>query len=223
MELTPETLVALYQSVPDPPPLRGLRGVDWSAVRHAHGPATDTPALLRALMSDNKRHRRFACQLLFETIWHQGNIYTATVPAIPFLYNLLETDGPHDKGAIAHLIATIANGEPSFAMCEGNPQETAQWEAILRNVGRSLRDEMAAGRMAAEDVRRAVSDRLDVLYPYLRDPEPEMRRSVAVAIGRFPAIATRLLPNLDAAQRDETDKYARAALEEIIRQTKRPT
>jgi hypothetical protein len=174
-------------------------------------------------MSDNKRHRRFACQLLFETIWHQGNIYTATVPAIPFLYNLLETDGPHDKGAIAHLIATIANGEPSFAMCEGNPQETAQWETILRNAGRSLRDEMAAGRMAAEDVRRAVSDRLDVLYPYLRDPEPEMRRSVAVAIGRFPDIATRLLPDLEAAQRDETDKYARAALEEIIRQTKRPT
>jgi NAD-dependent oxidoreductase involved in siderophore biosynthesis len=165
MEVTPAKLVALYESAPDPPPLHGLPSVDWSAVGHAHGPATDTPALLRALMSADEDHREFACELLFETIWHQGNIYAATATAVPFLYNLLEADGPHDKQAIAHLVATIADGEPSFAMCDGNPEEAALWEGILRNVGRSLRDEMAAGRIVAEDVRRAVASRLDVLYP----------------------------------------------------------
>lgn len=223
MWLTPEKLVALYESAPDPPPLHGLREVHWAAVSHAHGPANDTPALLRALMSHDRDHRTFACQLLFETIWHQGNIYSASITAVPFLYNLLDADGPHDKQMIALLIATIADGEPSFAMCEGNPEATARWEDILRNVGRSLRDEMVAGRIVAKDVRRAVARRLELLYPYLRDTDPVIRHSVAVAVGRFPDVATRLLPDLEAAHRDETDEYARAALEEVIRRNRRST
>ena len=35
--LVADTLVAMYESAPDPPSLHGLREVDWSALRHAHG------------------------------------------------------------------------------------------------------------------------------------------------------------------------------------------
>jgi len=99
--MTPDDLVALYRSPHSAPPLLALAGleeVDWSAVSDAYGPATDVPALLRALVSGNLDHREFACRLLHQTIWHPGKVYSATAAAIPSLYNLLEADGPQDTG-----------------------------------------------------------------------------------------------------------------------------
>jgi hypothetical protein len=83
--MTPDDLVAMYQSASDPSSLHRLRTVDWSAVSHAYGPATDVPALLRAFVSDVPDHRDFACQLLFQTIWHQGTVYEATATVVPIL------------------------------------------------------------------------------------------------------------------------------------------
>jgi hypothetical protein len=52
--------------------------------------------------------------------------------------------------------------------------------------------------------RLAVAQQLDLLYPYLRDPEPEIRRSVAAAVGHYLAIVARLLPDLQDALFGET-------------------
>jgi hypothetical protein len=52
--------------------------------------------------------------------------------------------------------------------------------------------------------------------PDLRDPEPYIRAMVAVAIGRYPEVAARLLPDLEAAHRDEPDESARETLREVI-------
>lgn len=217
--LTPDVLISYYETVDpafDPPPLRDLKSVDWSSLTHAHGKATDVPALLRALMSDEPDHRDFALQLLCETIWHQGDIYEATAATVPFLYNLLEADGPHDKASIAHLLAMIADGLPPFARCEGNPKEMERWQSILSKKGRSLEVEMARGRKYTEEVRRRLVSQFDLLYPFLRHSDPEVRRSVAVAVGHFPEVAARVLPDLEAALRDESDKYVREALQEVI-------
>src|SRR5262249_37515231 len=153
------------------PPLLALAGLDqldWSAVRDAYGPATDTPALLRALVSVNPDHREFASELLHQTIWHQGNVYSATAAAIPYLYNLLEADGPQDKKAIAGLLALIADGQPSFAHCETDPKAAAQWRVILEKDGRSLDAEIAAGRVVTEEIRRQLARRPDLLSFCLR-------------------------------------------------------
>lgn len=66
--------------------------------------------------------------------------------------------------------------------------------------------------------RLAVAKQLDLLYPYLRDPV--IRQSVAAAVGRYPAIVARLLPDLEAALCDEPDEYAREALQKIVEQAK---
>src|SRR5438270_5333646 len=150
--MTVDDLIALYRSPYSAPPMLALAGldeVDWLAVSDAYGPAADIPALFRALVSGNPDHREFACLLLHQTIWHQGNIYSATAVAIPFLYNLLEAEGPHDKEAIAGLIAAIADGQPSFLHCETDPQAAAQWHAILDKAGRSLDAEIAEGHKVA--------------------------------------------------------------------------
>jgi hypothetical protein len=164
--MTGDDLMALYRSPYSAPPMLALAGLDevgWSAVSDAYGPATDIPALLRALVSGDPDHREFACQLLHQTIWHQGNVYSATAAAIPFLYNLLEADSAHDKEAIAGLIAAIADGQPSFLHCETDPQAAAQWRAILDKSGRSLDVEIAEGHKVAEAIRRQLARRPDLL------------------------------------------------------------
>jgi hypothetical protein len=74
-----------HYSTPDPPALAGLGAVDWSAVEHAHGPATDVPALLCAAVSHDPDHRGFAWPLLCETVWHQGTVYPASATVVPLL------------------------------------------------------------------------------------------------------------------------------------------
>jgi HEAT repeat protein len=64
--------------------------------------------------------------------------------------------------------------------------------------------------------RRAVARRLDLLYPYLRDPEPEIRYAVAIALGHFPEAVARLLPDLNEALRDEPDEDVSKTLRGII-------
>jgi hypothetical protein len=173
--MTVDDLIAQYRSPSSAPPIlahAGLEEVDWSAVSDAYGPATDIPALLRAAVSGNPDHREFAYELLHQTIWHQGNVYSATATAIPFLYNLLEADGPHDKEAIAGLIAAIADGQPSFLHCETDPQAEAQWRAILAKSGRSLDAEIAEGHKVAEAIRRQLARRPDLLA-FCLQPRPD--------------------------------------------------
>lgn len=177
--MTVDDLLAQYRSPTSVPPVRALAGldqVDWSAVSHAHGPATDVPALLRAAVSDNPEHRQFAYELLYETIWHQGNVYSATATAIPFLYALIEEDGPHDKEAIAGLIAVIAAGQPPFLHCVTDSEAEAEWRAILSKSGRPLDAEIAEGHRVAEAIRQQLDRRPDLLALCLQlraDDEPE--------------------------------------------------
>ena len=66
----------------------GLDQVDWSHLRHAYGPAEDVPALLRDLASPVEETAAAAEQELWSSIVHQGTVYAATAPAVPFLARL---------------------------------------------------------------------------------------------------------------------------------------
>ncbi len=215
--MTPDDLVEKYQSAPDPPALAGLSGADWSAVEHAHGPATDVPALLRAAVSDDSDDREFAWQLLFGTVWHQGTVYSASAVVVPYLYQLLEADGVPDRSSAAVLLASIADGHSYHACHTKTPEDVAVYERIAAKSGSTLATELARELTEVAEARRAVGIRLDLLYPYLRAPEPEVRASVAAAVGCFPEFVTRLLPDLKAALADEPDKYVQATLRKISR------
>lgn len=69
----------------DPSVLAGLDDVAWDALEHAYGPATDVPEVLRALVSGDDELADEAMYELFGNIWHQGSVYPATIPAVPFL------------------------------------------------------------------------------------------------------------------------------------------
>lgn len=217
--MTSDEFAEMYRSPDSVPPvsaLDGLDDVDWSSLRDAYGPATNVPAYIRAMASTEPTHRSCAMQILFQTIWHQGTIYSASASAIPFLVKLMEAEGPHDKVDVAFLLANLVDGRPSFFRCENNPEEVAKWRKILEKEDRSLDEEMMAGRVVHADIREQVSRHLDLLYPYLGDKNPEVRQSIAVAIGYYPEIVSRVLPDLTAVLEDEPDQYVRETLQQII-------
>lgn len=55
---------------------------DWAKLQHAYGPASDVPALLEQLSPDPESD-------IWEELWmricHQGTVYSASFPALPFL------------------------------------------------------------------------------------------------------------------------------------------
>jgi hypothetical protein len=177
------------------PMLEGLDRVDWASLEHAYGPADDVPGQLRALLSSDRRVRENALHELFGNIWHQGTVYPASAAAVPFLYELLTAPGVPDRTGIALLLASIAGGAGYMEVHgDGDDDERAREAA-----------EVAA-------VRRAVSAGLRHLLPYLTDGEPEMRMSIAEALGNYPEHAEWSLPAVEAALETETEDEVLEAL-----------
>jgi hypothetical protein len=87
--------------------LHGIEELDWAALRHAYGPATDVPQLLRALTSDDKSERKSAWYELYGNLWHQGSIYEATFYVVPFLIKLLRVERVADKAEILVYLANL--------------------------------------------------------------------------------------------------------------------
>lgn len=196
--------------------LDALDALDWGALRGCYRTAEEVPVFLRALLSPSADEREWAHEELLSAIWHQGTVYDVSAPVVPFLYELLEADGVPDKWPIADLISTLADSHTSAEVDVGAPEEIAQWRAVVTPDGKTFSLELARepGHVAA--VRRAVRARLELLYPCLRDPDDAIRGAVVRAVGCFPELAARLLPDLEAALQEESDDYQRAVLEDVI-------
>jgi hypothetical protein len=191
-----------------------LNEVDWSSLRHAYGPATDVPGLLRALLSASADERKHAIGQLFGNIWHQGTIYPATAAAVPWLYELLSEPVVEAKSELALLLASIAVGRGYWEV------HATVVDALKQSRGvqpEQRVDTLAQEKAATEAARRAISAQLPLLIAYLRDDEPELREAVAEALGQYPAHVMETLPALESALVVEKNEEVRAALEESIR------
>ena len=67
----------------------GLDEIRWDELTHAYGNASDVPGLLRQLAASDPATVSPALGALFGNIWHQGTVYQATAPAVPFLLELV--------------------------------------------------------------------------------------------------------------------------------------
>ena len=114
--------------------LTGLDEIDWAALEHAYGPAEDVPGLLRALASGNAEAAKAALYELWGTIWHQGSVYPATVPAVPFLARIATAGGSASPAAeVLHLLGSIAeSSDPRSGAKPGTIHEavTACYDVI---------------------------------------------------------------------------------------------
>ncbi|WP_426512071.1 hypothetical protein ACPPVO_16485 [Dactylosporangium sp. McL0621] len=183
--------------------LTELDAVDWPDLSHAYGEADDVPDLLRRLATGDAE----ALHALYGNIWHQGTVYEATAPAVPFLIEVL--DAPEaDTAGVLHLLASIARGSSYLDVHErllpaaeqGTAEVTAQIARELAWVT-AAHIAVAAGRPAylrllsagaAEDTRAtaayvlaAVDDAADTAA--LRDcatadPSPVVRAAAILAL-----------------------------------------
>lgn len=199
--------------------LEGLDAIDWRSLRHAHGPAADVPRLLRSLASEDADPWMEAGADLYETIWHQGTVYTASAAAVPFLFELLGHGGGPDPGrpvspagCAASLVCSIATGEGSVRYGVRVDGEDAMRTRLAR-LGRSLEEAISEERAVTEAIQRGVSAGLRRLLPFVSYGEG-LGPLVADTLGGFPEHAEWLVPAIDAALAAETDGQVRKALAE---------
>jgi HEAT repeat protein len=191
--LSPEQLVAKYNDIQDASQkevLAGLEAIDWHSLKHAYGQASDVPALLYALLSEDEYDRAFAFSLLSETIQHQGSVYDASAYAVPFLFQMLQSPITPDKASVACLLSSLVHGTPGT-----NKEPKFQW---------------------VNATRKAVEKGLHLLYPFLEYPDPEVRFFIAIALPFYPAHSQEIIPLLEKALKSESDKFTKAAIQEAI-------
>ena len=90
--------------------LEDLDRVPWKDLTHAYGSAADVPRLIRAVISADEAERRKAWRELYGNLWHQGTIYEATAPAVPFFIELAHNPSVPERDWILGYLINLAEG-----------------------------------------------------------------------------------------------------------------
>lgn len=121
--------------------LVGLDAVEWSNLRHAYGTAEDVPELLREVAFGDDAARHGTITRLCGTIWHQGDVYEATAPAVPFLVEIIvarDVIAEDTRASIGLLLTEIALDDPlldvKFSQSAEQVEQERQWRDAARQV-----------------------------------------------------------------------------------------
>ena len=164
-----------------------LDRIDWGRLEHAYGSAKDVPGLIRDLTARSRKRRERALYELFGNIHHQGTVYSATAPAVPFLAELVrseETDA-RVRVELTWLLEAIAGG--SSYLDAHRPLIEQDGETVDE-------DDLAQELEWVRAAREAVGAELPSLAPLISAGGEELSLSVAILAARFPDEAERTLP-----------------------------
>lgn len=188
--------------------LEGLDEIRWDELAHAYGDAADVPELLRQLAASDPATATAAVGALFGNICHQGTVYQATAPAVPFLLELVADPAVHRRDGLLHLLAEIATGSPVY----GDGQSDDPW---TRPSWRPTGDTQEGREQAGAWVRaaqQAVTVGVPVVLDSLDDPDVELRRMVPYTLAACGDRAGEILPALVARLPREPDPAAKASI-----------
>jgi hypothetical protein len=176
-----------------------LDEVQWHALSHAYGPAEDVPELIRALYQDDEETADEAIYELCGTIHHQGTVYPASAPAVPFLAHAVrhapgkrdellmllavladhdpeDVEAPHWPGSsVAAICAELCRVLPDLLPCLGDTERGVR-RAALRVVA-------AVAELLPADLRAPVVTQLERLHD--TDPVPAVRADAMTVLARF--------------------------------------
>ncbi|MFK0170546.1 hypothetical protein ACIQU5_17210 [Streptomyces sp. NPDC090306] len=176
-----------------------LDRVQWHALTHAYGPAEDVPELISALYQDDEEAVDEAIYELYGNIHHQGSVYPASAPAVPFLAHAVR-HARFKRAELLMLLAILADHDPEAvdpphwqdtsvgavctALCQELPELLCCLDDTERGVRRAaLRVVAAVAELLPEDRRAEVVARLDEIYA--NDPVPAVRADAVVVLARF--------------------------------------
>jgi len=133
--------------------------VAWEELEHAYGSAEDIPQLLSLIGDPDAQHDK-AWFDLWGRLCHQGTVYSASGPAVPFLVRLARRTDLHriDRAQAVSLIAAISSGS-SYIEAHERPTADVRDEAKQRRKAIEL-EWVAAARVAVTEHGPLVLDRL---------------------------------------------------------------
>ncbi|MCL2654059.1 MAG: hypothetical protein FWD63_09790, partial [Propionibacteriaceae bacterium] len=137
---------------------------DWSRLSHAYGKAVDTPNLIARLQGDGWEE---ALGDLYASILHQGTIYTATLPAIAELVQVVLNPTAQARVGAACLVADYADSV------------RVGWAHNPNYLPKKLN----LAKFEAEAIT-ALAEAVTALTPCLPDPDSDIRQYVAVLCQR---------------------------------------
>jgi hypothetical protein len=187
-------------------PLEGIDTIDWAQLEHAYGPAADVPGQLRDVAVGGSRKRSKAMWALWGNIHHQGTVYSASAPAVPFLARLATSRAipEDDRGQLVALISAIASGssylEVHEPMIRGGLSEEERQE---------MEEELGWVR-AAHEAAAAVAPRL---LAEIGEASPAMLWPLVMLAAQVPEAAANAAPSLRQMAGSSTDPVRRKALE----------
>ncbi|MGW1723514.1 hypothetical protein ACWCQK_11375 [Streptomyces sp. NPDC002306] len=176
-----------------------LDSVPWHTLTHAYGSAEDVPDLIRALYEEDEDTVEEALRELFGTIHHQGTIYPASAPAVPFLAHAVR-HAPGRRDELLMLLAVLADHDPDDVdsphwpgspvaavcaeLCRVLPELLPCIEDDERGVRRAaLRVVAAVAELLPAGLRARALARVDEVYA--TDPVAVVRADAVVVLARF--------------------------------------
>ncbi|MEU4695317.1 hypothetical protein [Actinoplanes sp. NPDC023714] len=167
--------------------LDGLDEIAWERFTHAYGSAGDTPGLLRAAASADREEASEAVAGLHGSIFHQGTVYPATVPAIPFLTGLAES-APHGRDRLVWMLGMLADPRHAYGTSATDVRQAVAAQSLrltllLDDPEPTVREAAAyAVRMSGGYSGSALPQRWEV------ESDSAVRASLALAIGSTPFV-----------------------------------
>ena len=154
--------------------LYGLDSIAWDELSHAYGPAADVRLDLERLASSDPQVREGALWELYGSIYHQGDIYSATAAAIPFLFRLVAVESLPNRQEILKLLADI--GESSMIGANLTHENWVQRRELGGEIYDRPTEEMEReeieNRLA---VRKVLQDSEDEIREFMSDTDPAIR------------------------------------------------
>ncbi|WP_337176921.1 hypothetical protein [Paludisphaera sp.] len=182
--------------------LEGLDAIDWKALGHAYGPATDVPDQLRALASSDPDARAEALHALFGNICHQGTVYEASAHAVPFLIELLADDSTADRAGVLCLLGELATGSSYLDVHQDVIPDLASTLGFHEKLGR----ERSWVRATLEAVEAGVPEYIRLLEARDRRIRMAAAHALGACVGRADE-AAQALRSAFAARPDESERF----------------
>lgn len=186
-------------------PLSGLWKVRWWRYRHAYGRAWDIPKLLRGLASDSAAKRDKALSQLYRNIWHQGTVYEAATPTIPFLIRLAAHPTQANRPAIIQYLAELATGH---SWHDVHSRNDAFGLKSRPDFEKTLAQELSWVRSAHE----AIAKEWALYLRWMDDDDAAVRAAIPYLMAVLPEYATETVPRIRQRLAFDTDGDARASL-----------
>jgi GNAT superfamily N-acetyltransferase len=164
--------------------LAGIAEVEWDALYHAYGPASDVPVLLGAVTVGDDATRQAAWWELWGNIHHQGSVYEATRPAVDLLIALATWKTYPDRVEALRVLREVARSEDVRVWHYGDDGKIVHDERRSREVGRALLE--------------AVQQRADELLGSWREEPEAVRRAQLWLLTALPAQLHRYRDLVDA-------------------------